>query len=64
VLLSGKEMRRLFLKVDYEIVPGAGKGSYWKLKKKACPTITLPNHRELKPGTEHDLKKILSQVKN
>jgi hypothetical protein len=36
--LSGKEMRKLFLEAGYEIEPGGGKGSHWKLKKKGCPT--------------------------
>lgn len=62
--LSGKDMRKLFIRAGYEVVPGGGKGSHWKLKKAGCPTVTIPNHRELKPGTEHDLKKILNRVKN
>ncbi|NGX45216.1 MAG: hypothetical protein K940chlam2_00359 [Chlamydiae bacterium] len=41
--LSGKEMRKLFLEVGYEIDPGGGKGSHWKLKKARCPTAIIPN---------------------
>jgi len=55
---SGKEMRKLFVKAGYEIVPG-GKGSHWKLKKKGCPTVIIPDHKELKTGTEHALRKLL-----
>jgi predicted RNA binding protein YcfA (HicA-like mRNA interferase family) len=60
--LSGKEMRKLFLKAGYEIVPGGGKGSHWKLKKKGHPTVTIPNHKELATGTEHALKKALDKI--
>lgn len=31
--MSGKEMRKLFRKAGYEVIPGGGKGSHWKLKK-------------------------------
>lgn len=61
--ISGKDMRKLFYDVGYELVPGAGKGSHWKLKKKGCLTVTIPNHKELKKGTEHDLRKILEKAK-
>ena len=54
-------MCKLFIKAGYEIVPG-GKGSHVKLKKKGCPTITIPNHKELKKGMEHALKKMLKKV--
>ncbi|NGX59126.1 MAG: hypothetical protein KR126chlam3_00271 [Chlamydiae bacterium] len=57
--LSGKDMRKLFLEVGYEIDSGGGKGSHWKLKKSGCPTAIVPNHKTLKPGTEHSLKKLL-----
>jgi predicted RNA binding protein YcfA (HicA-like mRNA interferase family) len=60
--LSGKELAKLFLTKGYELVSG-GKGSHLKLKKKNNPTIIIPNHKELKTGTEHALKKILEQVK-
>jgi predicted RNA binding protein YcfA (HicA-like mRNA interferase family) len=60
--LSGKEMAKLFQRAGYEIVPG-GKGSHIKLKRKGSPTIIIPNHRELKTGTEHALKKLLDNVK-
>lgn len=55
-------MRKLFIKAGYEIVPGAGKGSHWKLRKKGCPTITIPDHKELSTGLEHALKKALEKV--
>lgn len=60
--LSGKEMRKLFYEFGYELVHG-GKGSHWKLKKKGYPTVIIPNHDELKKGTEHALKKILEKVR-
>jgi predicted RNA binding protein YcfA (HicA-like mRNA interferase family) len=59
VPISGKAMRKLFIEAGYEIVPGGGKGSHWKLKKKECPTVIIPNHKELATGTEHALKKTL-----
>lgn len=55
-------MRKLFQKVGYEVVSGAGKGSHWKLKKKGAPTVIIPNHKELATGTEHALKKLLKSV--
>lgn len=59
--LSGKDMSKLFQKAGYEIVSG-GKGSHIKMKKSGCPTAIIPNHKELKTGTEHDLLKILKNV--
>lgn len=61
--ISGKDMCKLFLKLGYEIVPGAGKGSHTKLKKKGSPTVIVPGHKELSTGTEHKLRKILEKVK-
>lgn len=61
--VSGKDMRKLFYDEGYELVPGAGKGSHWKLKKKGCPTVIIPNHKELKSGTEHSLRKTLKDAK-
>ena len=55
-------MCKLFQKAGYEIVPG-GKGSHIKLKKKNCPTVIVPNHKELKKGLERALRKILEKVK-
>lgn len=60
--LSGKEMRKLFLKAGYEVDQGGGKGSHWKLKKAGHPTVIIPNHKTLKPGTEHSLRKLLKSV--
>ncbi len=60
--ISGKEMRKLFYKAGYELVPGAGKGSHWKLFK-GNDTVTIPNHKELKKGLEHSLKKKLEENK-
>lgn len=34
------------------------------LKKKGCPTVTIPNDAELAKGTEHSLLKVLEKVKN
>lgn len=61
--ISGKDMCKLFLKAGYAIVPGGGKGSHMKLKKKNCPTITIPNHKELKKGLECSLRKTLEMIK-
>lgn len=59
--ISGKEMRKLFYEVGYELVSGGGKGSHWKLKKKGRLTVIIPNHRELKRGLELALMKILDK---
>ena len=56
--ISGKDLVKLFEKVGYEVVQG-GKGSHIKLKKDKCPTVIIPNHKELAKGTEHALRKIL-----
>ena len=58
--MSGKEMRKLFYKRGYNLVPGAGKGSHWKLEKNG-KTVIIPNHRELKKGMEHGLLKKLNE---
>jgi predicted RNA binding protein YcfA (HicA-like mRNA interferase family) len=60
--ISGKEMRKLFYKAGYTLVSGAGKGSHWKLVKEDN-TVIIPNHRELKKGTEHSLRKKLEESK-
>jgi len=60
--ISGKMLAKLFLKIGYEIVSG-GKGSHIKLKKHGSPTVIIPNHPELKKGTEHALRKILDYIK-
>jgi len=57
--LSGKKMRALYEKQGYVVVPGQGKGSHFKLKKKGQPTMTIPNHKELKKGMERALLKAL-----
>lgn len=58
--ISGKDMRKLFYDRGYKLVPGAGKGSHWKLKKKG-KTVIIPNHKELKKGLEHALRKMLDE---
>ena len=60
--ISGKELSKLFLKAGYEIVKGGGKGSHIKMKKKGCPTVIIPAHKELATGTEHALRKILKEA--
>jgi len=62
VPISGKGMMKLFFEKGYELVAG-GKGSHLKIKKKDNPTVIIPNHKELKKGTEHALRKILKLVK-
>lgn len=61
--ISGKDMRKLFYDAGYELVLGGGKGSHWKLKKKGGQTVIIPNHKELKKGLEHALRKILEETK-
>jgi hypothetical protein len=53
-------MRKLFYDKGYELVPGGGKGSHWKLAK-GNKTVIIPNHRELRKGMEHSLRKALNQ---
>ncbi|MFH0898779.1 MAG: type II toxin-antitoxin system HicA family toxin [bacterium] len=60
--VSGKEIMRLFLKKGYKLVSG-GKGSHLKLKKEGNPTIIIPNHKELKKGMEHALRRILENIR-
>ena len=60
--ISGKELCKLFQRVGYKLVSG-GKGSHMKLKRAGSPTVIILNHRELKKGTEHALRKILESVK-
>ena len=60
--ISGKDMRKLFYKAGYDLIPGAGKGSHWKLSK-GNHTVIIPNHKELKKGTEHGLRKKLEETK-
>lgn len=57
---SGEDMRKLFYKKGYELVKGGGKGSHWKLVK-GNKTVIIPNHKELKKGTEHSLRKRLEE---
>ena len=59
--ISGKDMRKLFLQKGYEIIPG-GKGSHWKLRK-GKKTVIIPEHKELKKGLEHALRKVLGEEK-
>ena len=58
--ISGKEMRKLFYKKGYDLVPGAGKGSHWKLVK-GTKTVIIPDHKELSKGLEHKLRKTLKE---
>ena len=60
--ISGKDRRKLFYKAGYELVSGAGKGSHWKIIK-GNETVIIPNHKELKKGTEHGLIKKLEEIK-
>jgi len=59
--ISGAEMRNFFYKGSDELVPAAGKGSRWKLSKRN-ETAIIPNHKELKKGTEHCLRKKLEET--
>ncbi len=60
VPISGEKMRKLFYQKGYELVPGGGKGSHWKLVK-GNKTIIIPNHKELSTGMEHKLMKALKE---
>jgi predicted RNA binding protein YcfA (HicA-like mRNA interferase family) len=51
VPISGKDLRKLFYDAGYELVPGAGKGSHWKLKRKGSPTVIIPNHKKKRHRT-------------
>jgi predicted RNA binding protein YcfA (HicA-like mRNA interferase family) len=62
VPISGRKLLKLFEEIGYVLVPG-GKGSHMKLKKDSCPTVIIPDHKELKKGTEQALRKILENVK-
>lgn len=39
------------------------KESHMKLKRKGSLTVIIPNQKELKPGMEHDLRKLLKKIK-
>jgi len=55
-------MAKLFKKNGFEEISGGGKGSHIKLRKGKV-TVIIPNHRELKKGLEHALKKQLRENK-
>lgn len=59
--MSGKEMVKLFQREGFEIIKGQGKGSHIKLRKGSM-TVIVPNHKELKKGLEHALRKQLEEV--
>jgi hypothetical protein len=48
------------LQRGYEVIPGGGKGSHWKLRK-GNKTVIIPNHKEIKKGLEHALRKQLEE---
>ena len=54
--ISGKEMLRRFLKAGWELK--SQNGSHMKVEKGGEIEI-IPNHKELKKGTESDLFKSL-----
>lgn len=54
--LSGEEMKRLFEKSGWRMA--RQRGSHM-IMVKDNKTVPIPNHRELKPGTEHWLLKKL-----
>jgi predicted RNA binding protein YcfA (HicA-like mRNA interferase family) len=45
------------------VIKGQGKGSHFKLKKKGCPTVTIPDHKELSIGVEKGLLKTLDAIR-
>jgi hypothetical protein len=49
--------------VRERIRPNSALVVHWSLKKEGAPPVTIPNHKELKKGLEHALKKILEKVK-
>lgn len=58
--MSGREMLRLFEKAGWEKL--RQKGSHVQLRK-GGEKATIPMHKELKKGTEHDLLKKLKENK-
>lgn len=58
MLISGKELAKLFKKFGYEEIKGGGKGSHMKLRK-GNKTVIIPGHKELKKGLEMALRKQL-----
>ena len=60
--ISGKDLAKLFKKNGYEEIKGSGKGSHMKLRK-GNKTVIIPRHKELKKGTEMDLRKQLKEEK-
>jgi predicted RNA binding protein YcfA (HicA-like mRNA interferase family) len=57
--LSGKEMLRLYERNGWVYIRQVG--SHVRVKK-GTESETIPMHRELKTGTEHDLLKRLKEV--
>lgn len=58
--ISGKDLANEFRKAGFEEVKGGGKGSHRKLRKGKM-TVIIPDHKELKKGTEMALRKILKE---
>ena len=57
--ISGKDMVKLFEKKGYRVIKNAGKGSHVKLRNLEGNMVIIPQHKELKKGTENSLKKKL-----
>lgn len=55
---SGKEVAKLFEKKGFIKIKGRGKGSHMKYRK-GNKTAIIPDHKELRKGTEHALLKLL-----
>jgi len=59
--LNAKELVKLFKKEGYKVAKGQGKGSHIKMSKTGKLPVIIPNHGELKKGTERALLKLLKQ---
>ncbi len=56
-VISGQELIKVLQKIGYQVV--RQKGSHVRLKAFGKPSLTVPNHKVIKPGL---LNKILKDV--
>jgi predicted RNA binding protein YcfA (HicA-like mRNA interferase family) len=57
--MSGKQMRKMFEKAGWVAIRQTG--SHLIMKNKDGQIESIPQHKELKKGTEHDLLKRLKK---
>lgn len=58
-VISGKELVKLFLKLDYEVDHQTGSHIILRQKQKPYRRLTIPNHVEISKGT---LRAIIKQA--